>query len=154
MAGHPSLVSEEADRSLGQLVGVFRAEERRLAQARCACLFKVKIPTNTLSALARMQEKADLDKQAEGLARQAAALEQERQQMAAIGVADNDVLELNVGGRQIAAKRATLTQVSPSWGLPAYACLPPCCLTGADLSELRTTTCVHLNRLPLQIRLK
>ena len=71
-----------------------------------------------------MQEKADLDKQAEGLARQAEALEQERQQMAAIGIADNDVLELNVGGLQIAAKRATLTQVSPGWG---YTCIMLAC---------------------------
>ena len=57
------------------------------------------------------QERAALDQQAAELQAQKAALEKEKQQMTAVGVADNDVLELNVGGTQFAAKRATLTQV-------------------------------------------
>ncbi len=32
--------------------------------------------------------------------------------MTAVGVADNDVLDLNVGGVSLSVKRATLTQVS------------------------------------------
>ena len=57
------------------------------------------------------QERAALEKQAVEIIESKAAFEKEKQQMTAIGVADNDVLELNVGGTQFAAKRATLTQV-------------------------------------------
>lgn len=53
----------------------------------------------------------DLEKQAADLARQAELLEEEKLRMTAVGVADNDVLELNVGGQQFAMKRGTLTQV-------------------------------------------
>ena len=39
------------------------------------------------------------------------ALQLERQQMASVPVADNDVIHLNVGGSLTSTKRLTLTQV-------------------------------------------
>ena len=58
------------------------------------------------------QAQAAVDKRAEELDKQAEALAQEKQKMTAVGVADNDVLDLNVGGVSLSVKRATLTQVS------------------------------------------
>ena len=58
-----------------------------------------------------MQREAALDERAEQVAQQAAQLSQEKQQMTAVGVADHDVLDLNVGGTPLSAKRSTLTQV-------------------------------------------
>ena len=58
-----------------------------------------------------MQGKAEYDKQAAELIVQTGALQKEKERMTAIGVADNDILELNVGGTQFAVKRTTLTQV-------------------------------------------
>lgn len=59
-----------------------------------------------------VQAQAAVDKRAEELDQQAKALAQEKQKMSAIGVADNVVLDLNVGGVSLSVKRATLTQVS------------------------------------------
>jgi hypothetical protein len=59
-----------------------------------------------------VQAQAAVDKRAEELDQQAKALAQEKQKMSAVGVADNDVLDLNVGGVSLSVKRATLTQVS------------------------------------------
>jgi len=59
-----------------------------------------------------VQAQAAVDKRAEELDKQAEALAQEKQKMTAVGVADNDVLDLNVGGVSLSVKRATLTQVS------------------------------------------
>ena len=58
-----------------------------------------------------VQAQAAVDKRAEELDKQAEALAQEKQKMSAIAVADNDVLDLNVGGVLLSVKRATLTQV-------------------------------------------
>ena len=58
-----------------------------------------------------MQRQAALDERAEQLAQQAAQLSQEKQQMTAVGIADNDVLDLNVGGTLLSVKRSTLVQV-------------------------------------------
>lgn len=59
-----------------------------------------------------MQAQAAVEKRAEELDKQAEALTQEKQKMSAVGIADNDVLDLNVGGVSLSVKRATLTQVS------------------------------------------
>ena len=59
-----------------------------------------------------MQAQAAVDSRAEELDKQTEALAQEKQKMSAVGVADNDVLDLNVGGVLLSVKRATLTQVS------------------------------------------
>ncbi len=59
-----------------------------------------------------VQAQAAVDKRAEELDQQAKALAQEKQKMSAVGVADNDVLDLNVGGVSLSVKRAMLTQVS------------------------------------------
>jgi len=59
-----------------------------------------------------VQAQAAVDKRAGELDQQAKALAQEKQKMSAVGVADNDVLDLNVGGVSLSVKRATLTQVS------------------------------------------
>ncbi len=59
-----------------------------------------------------VQAQAAVDQRAEELDEQAEALAQEKQRMSATGAADNDVLDLNVGGVSISVKRATLTQVS------------------------------------------
>ena len=54
-----------------------------------------------------MQEEKDL-------AERVAAFEQEMELMAAVGIADHDVLTLNVGGTVFCTKRSTLTQLSIS----------------------------------------
>ena len=59
-----------------------------------------------------VQAQAAVDKRAEELDKQAEALAHEKLKMSAVGVADNDVLDLNVGGVSLSVKRATLTQVS------------------------------------------
>lgn len=57
-----------------------------------------------------MQREAALDERAEQVAQKAAQLRQEKQQMTTVGVADHDVLDLNVGGTLLSVKRSTLTQ--------------------------------------------
>jgi hypothetical protein len=61
-----------------------------------------------------VQAQAVVDQRAELLDQQAEALAQEKQRMSAAGIANNDVLDLNVGGVFFSVKRATLTQVSCS----------------------------------------
>lgn len=61
-----------------------------------------------------LQAQAAVDSRAEELDKQTEALAQEKQKMSAVGVADNDVLDLNVGGVLLSVKRATLTQVEGS----------------------------------------
>ena len=58
-----------------------------------------------------MQRQAALDERAEQLAKQATQLSEEKQKMTAVGIADNDVLDLNVGGTLLSVKRSTLVQV-------------------------------------------
>lgn len=55
--------------------------------------------------------RADLGKQGAESAKQIAAFNRGKQEMKAIGVADNDDLTLNVGGTHFTAKRATLTHL-------------------------------------------
>ena len=76
--------------------------------------------------LVAAQAQAAVDKRAEELNQQAEALAQEKQTMSAVGVADNDVLDLNVGGVTLSVKRATLTQVN--------------CLSTSVLQKLFCTT--------------
>ncbi|KAL0045627.1 hypothetical protein WJX82_000147 [Trebouxia sp. C0006] len=61
-----------------------------------------------------LQAQAVVDQRAELLDQQAEALAQEKQRMSAAGIANNDVLDLNVGGVFFSVKRATLTQVEGS----------------------------------------
>ncbi|KAL0043515.1 hypothetical protein WJX79_006959 [Trebouxia sp. C0005] len=61
-----------------------------------------------------LRAQAAVEKRAEELDKQAEALTQEKQKMSAVGIADNDVLDLNVGGVSLSVKRATLTQVKGS----------------------------------------
>ncbi len=65
-----------------------------------------------VQAIVAAQAQAAVDKRAEELNQQAEALAQEKQKMSAVGVADNNVLDLNVGGVTLSVKRATLTQVT------------------------------------------
>ena len=73
---------------------------------------------------------AELDKQAAELKEQTEALAKVRRQMIALGVADNDVLDLNVGGVPMSVKRATLTQVDLLQNLT------PCCCQQAMQHKL------------------
>ncbi len=59
-----------------------------------------------------VQAQAAVDQRAKELDQQAEALAQEKQRMSAAGIANNDVLDLDVGGVFFSVKRATLTQVS------------------------------------------
>lgn len=112
MSEQYKLISAEAAERLQQLLNVFHAHDKVLTQVAAKTLVRTYRSEHAdLEAVLCVQERATVHKQVAELAHQVEALKQERQRMTAIGVADNDVLELNVGGTQFAVKRATLTQV-------------------------------------------
>ena len=85
----------------------------------CLCVNVVQVPSCLADFCAGeqytampLQAKTELDKQAAELKQKTEALAEERQKMTPAGMANNDVLDLSVGGVPFSVKRATLTLVA------------------------------------------
>ena len=91
---------------LSELTATFEAREADLKQV-YTCLYDLSTSVSGpyLFTWMHMQAQALLDEKLKHS-------EQENKLMTSVQVADNDVLEINVGGSLISTKRSTLTQVS------------------------------------------